>query len=85
VRNSTGYGVYRVTGPRLYRGHERGTVFEAQLDLGAEQRAIARGDIELLERIIPDLVPGSYRLPAGWPDGPENATTEAPEGASLIS
>lgn len=70
------HGRYRVNGPRPYRGHEPGAIFEAQLDSGREQRAISRGDITLLERVEPGLEPGSYTLP--------NTSTEAPTGASLI-
>lgn len=57
---------YRVSGSRGYRGHPPGAVFEAALDRAAEARALARGDIELLERTTPVLQPGSYKLPAGW-------------------
>jgi hypothetical protein len=77
------YGVYRVTGKRQYRGHEPGTVFEAILDPSAEQRALGRGDIQLIRRIQPSLAPGSYRLPPDWPV-PVTDNTEAPEGASRI-
>lgn len=75
------YGVYRVTGKRRYRGHERGTTFEARLDRNAERRAIDRGDIVFVRRVIPSLEPGSYRLPLGWG---EDTTTEAPEGVSFM-
>ena len=54
---------YRVVGQRCYRGHQPGDLFEAQLDVRAEARAIRRGDIELLERIKFTVKPGSYRLP----------------------
>lgn len=59
--------VYLVTGTSAYREHKPGTTFEAVLHPAAEERAIARGDIEVLERSQPTLRPGSYRLPAGWP------------------
>ena len=78
------YGVYRVTGRRQYRGHEPGTTFEAILDRGAEHRAIARGDIELIRHVQPGLAPGSYRLPPDWLE-PATANHEAPSGASLVS
>lgn len=58
--------VYRVIGAVRYREHDPGTVFEAVLDPAAEQRAIDRGDIEVIERTTPGLIPGSWRLPAGW-------------------
>ena len=80
------YGVYRVTGRRQYRGHDPGTTFEAALDRAAEQRAVARGDIELLERVTPDLTPGSFVLSDKWPPGGrDKQATEAPEGASLVT
>jgi hypothetical protein len=60
-------GRYRVTGKRAYRGHEPGEEFEARLDRNAEGRAMLRGSITLIARIPNDLVPGSYRLPDGWP------------------
>lgn len=59
-------GVYEVGQRRSYRGHEPGTVFEARLDPAAETRALARGDIRLIERVTPSLQPGSYTLPPGW-------------------
>lgn len=61
------YGVYLVTGKREYRGHEPGTRFEAAIEPAVEARAIGRGDIVLLRRVVPDLQPGSYRLPDNWP------------------
>lgn len=78
------YGVYLVTGRRQYRGHEPGTTFEALIDPLAEERAIGRGDIQLLRRIEPGLVPGSYRFAPGWL-GPVHQSTGAPTGASLVS
>lgn len=81
------FGVYQVTGRRQYRGHEPGSTFKASLAPSVEQRAIDRGDIKLLRRITPTLVPGSYTL-RRWPPPDETAvpqpTTEAPRGASLI-
>lgn len=64
-------GRYKVTGKRAHREHEPGEIFEARLDRRAEERAIARGSIILLERIPDDLTPGSYRLPQGWPEQQE--------------
>jgi hypothetical protein len=66
-------GRYEVVGSRRYRGHEPGMVFEATLDPLAEQRAINRGSIRLIERLEADLPPNKYRLPAGWP---VNSNTE---------
>lgn len=77
------HGVYRVVGRRRYRGHDRGTVFEAEIDPEAERRAIDRGDIVLLRRVVPELVPDSYRINPDWLRQ-EPQTTEAPRGASLI-
>ena len=59
-------GEYRVTGTREYRGHKPGEVFEQNIPAGAEQRAVARGDIEVLRRVEAALQPGSFRLPDGW-------------------
>lgn len=59
-------GIYEVTGNRGYRGHQRGLVFSAVLEPGAEGRALGRGDIRLIERVNPSLQPGSFQLPRGW-------------------
>lgn len=59
-------GIYRVSGSRAYRGHAPGTEFGASLKPLAEARAIARGAIELLDRIEPTIAPGSFRLPRNW-------------------
>jgi hypothetical protein len=59
-------GRYEVIGRRAYREHEPGSVFEARLDLGAEQRAVARGSIRVLGKVPADL-PARWRLPIGWP------------------
>lgn len=58
--------VYEVTRHDGYRGHGRGTRFEAILDPNAERRALARGDIRVVARITPSVQPGSFELPAGW-------------------
>lgn len=58
--------LYQVAGRRAYRGHQPGETFQATLDPAAEERALARGDIRILERSKPSLQPGSYQLPAGW-------------------
>lgn len=62
----TVFGLYRVAGSRAYRGHEPGTEFSARLDPRVESRALARGNIVLLDRIVPALEPGSFRLPREW-------------------
>jgi hypothetical protein len=61
------HGLYLVSGNRDYRGNRPGEQFVARLDANAERRAIDRGDIVLLERVVPALQPGSFRLPKGWP------------------
>jgi hypothetical protein len=58
-------GVYEVIGNLAYSGYEPGQVFMTTLEPRAEDRAIRRGNIKLLERIIPSLPPG-YKLPRGW-------------------
>lgn len=55
--------VYRVTGRTAYRSHQPGATFEATLDPRAEERAIRRNSIEILEHSTPALKPGSYTLP----------------------
>lgn len=72
------HGLFLVTSRRRYRGHEPGTRFETQFD-AAIDRALQRGDIQLLEEITPALQPGSYRLPADWPLG-NVADTQQPQG-----
>lgn len=59
------FGRWKVVGPREYRGHPTGTEFVAGLENGAASRAIARGDIVLLEKTRPGL-PARYGLPSGW-------------------
>lgn len=74
------HGVYVVTGQREYRGHPTGSRFTARLDPRAEQRAIQRGDIQLV--VYADPEPGPYTFPTGWLPQPPDTTTEAPKGAS---
>lgn len=77
---------YLVTGRRAYRWHAPGSTFAATLDPDAEQRAIERGSIRVLEVIEPDLKEGSYELPDDWPRPAADAPhTEAPRGASFVS
>ncbi len=57
---------YKVLGQRKYRHHKPGEVFDAKLDRGAEFRALLRGDIEVVDRAAPALIPGSFMLPEGW-------------------
>jgi hypothetical protein len=76
---------YKVIGRRRYRDHYPGDTFEARFDAAIE-RAVYRGDIEILEVIRPELPEGRYTLPKDWPE-PANATAhrEAPRGASSTS
>ncbi len=75
---------YLVTGKRQYRWHKPGTTFEAILDPLAEQRAIERGSIIVLEVIQSELENGSYALPKDWPQlVADDRTTRAAEGVSL--
>jgi len=79
------FGEYEVLGTREYRGHKPGETFEARLDKLAEERAIARGSIRLLRRIVPGVQPGSFTFPDGWlPDSSTDVQPEAPQGASFI-
>ena len=74
---------YRVIGQHAYLGHQPGSVFSATIQPAAEQRALARGNIEVLDATPPGLIPGSYRPPDGW-DSNKPHLSEAPSGASLI-
>lgn len=67
--------VYQVSTRRGYRGHEPGSSFEARLEPHAERRAVDRGDITVIERSTPQLRPGSYLLPRGWPTTIEEAVS----------
>lgn len=85
----TTFGVYEVVGRREYRGHKPGEVFEAVLDPGPEQRAIARGDIRLVARVTPTIEAKNITFADGWFPPPESRAaptqTEAPQGASRVS
>ena len=59
------YGLWRVVGRRAYRGHEPGVEFEAVIPSGAAARAIARGDLVLIEALVAGL-PDEHCLPEGW-------------------
>ena len=54
-----------VIGTRAYRGHDPGQDFYAVLDPRAEERAVARGAIKVLDRLGP-VLPDNYELPRGW-------------------
>ena len=70
---------YLVTGKRKYRGHQPGTVFEAQLEPDAERRAIERESIRVLEEI--EVTVGSHALP-DWP--PYAADVPQPEPSASV-
>jgi hypothetical protein len=65
-----GMPLYQVLRPGGYRGHRRGTEFTARLGRASEQRALARGDIQVLTPSTPAIQPGSYTLPASWTHNP---------------
>ncbi len=76
---------YLVTGRRKYRWHQPGTVFEATLEPLAEQRAIERGSIRVIEVVQPELEDGSYALPEDWPQAvADDRTTRAAHGVSQV-
>lgn len=70
VRDEREFGLYLVTGKRLYRGHEPGTKFVANLARGDARHSLARGDIRLLRRVVPALDPERFTFPEGWLDSP---------------
>lgn len=59
------FGHWRVTGKRAYRGIEPGESFDARIANTVAARAIARGDIVLIEEFVP-RPPDNYALPEGW-------------------
>lgn len=59
------FGEWRVIGKRAYRGVQPGESFDARLANTVAARAIARGDIELVEEFVP-APPDNYWLPEGW-------------------
>ncbi len=60
--------VYLVTGPVAYREHQPGLTFEADLPVNEEARALARGNVEIIDPSLPAIRPGSWTLPDGWPE-----------------
>ena len=58
-------GLWKVTGTRAYRGNEPGEEFEAAIPSSSAARAVARGDVALLEEFTP-TVPEDHQLPEGW-------------------
>lgn len=61
-----GLPLYLVTNANGYRGLLRGAEFTARLGRHAEQRALDRGDIQIIERSTQTIQPASYTLPASW-------------------
>jgi hypothetical protein len=59
-------GIYQVVGRLPFRGHKPGDRFTAKLDPKAERRAVDRGNIVLLERVIPSIQQRTFTLPTGW-------------------
>jgi len=78
------HGLYRVTGKRSYRGHEPGEEFWALLDRNAETRALARGDIVLLDRLIPRVEPDSFVFPDDWLSDAKRVRSSRPAKAGLF-
>ncbi len=76
---------YLVTGKRQYRWHKPGATFEAQLDPLAEQRAIERGSIRVLEIVKPGLMNGSYHLPQDWPTVADERTIRGASVSRVMS
>ncbi len=76
---------YLVTGKRQYRWHKPGSTFEAQLDPLAEQRAVERGSIRVLEVVKPGLTYGSYALPTDWPPVADERTTRDAVSVSQVN
>lgn len=62
------YGRWRVIGKRAYRDHTPGSEFVAVLDAPAASRAVARGSIELVERIEFGLHSARWVLPSALCD-----------------
>lgn len=63
--------VYRVTGPRMYREHRPGDLFETTLEPDVEARALSHGAIEVVDRKPVTLQPGSWTLAAGQNHQPD--------------
>jgi hypothetical protein len=74
--------LYLVVGRLDYREHPPGQIFEADLDPAAEQRAVERGNIEIIDSSPTRIRPGSWTLPP--PGRRPHALNRAPEGALLI-
>lgn len=58
--------IYRVSGRQKFLGYAPGETFVAELDSGVEERAIARGSIEIVEEAEVALDATRASLPRGW-------------------
>lgn len=65
MTDNTTFGEWQVVGRRAYRGVQPGESFPARIANTVAARAIARGDIILLEEFQP-RPPDNYALPKGW-------------------
>lgn len=57
---------YEVVGKHTFLDNKPGVEFEADLPADMEKRAVARGDIRVIEVSPVTLQPGSVRLADGW-------------------
>jgi hypothetical protein len=58
--------IYRVCGRQRFLGYEPGEEFVADLEAGLEERALARGTIEIVGPGDVSLDPTRAVLPADW-------------------
>jgi hypothetical protein len=73
---------YRVVkGTRRFQGHAPGEQFEADLDPEQERRAVARGQIEVLD----GQVSAERSAPPEQEQPADEATVQPPGGASAVS
>jgi hypothetical protein len=63
-------GRYEVLRPTGYRGHARGSVFQARLAAEAERRAVIRGDINVLSCEPLTFAAETFMEPEGWDGRP---------------
>lgn len=76
------YGIFQVTGSFVFRGHKPGETFEAKVTPQIN-RAAARGNIVMLEEIVPEVPPGW--VVRGWPpDGGRVPITRSPAEAGFL-
>jgi hypothetical protein len=58
--------IYRVSGRQRFLGYEPGEEFVAELEPRLEERALARGTIEIVGPGDASLDPTRAELPVGW-------------------